>query len=79
MDVSVVGNVVGILVDVIGPMVPEVFMVSRIDQNPVLHIRFDGRSFDIPLGDLDVGRAVGRRRREAGTGRILECRGRKVS
>ncbi len=30
-------------------------MVSRIDQNPVLHIRFDGRSFDIPLGDLDVG------------------------
>jgi hypothetical protein len=36
-------------------MVLEVFMVSRIDQNPVLHIRFDGRSFDIPLGDLDVG------------------------
>ncbi len=21
----------------------------------VLHIRFEGRSFDIPLGDLDVG------------------------
>ncbi|MHC4401481.1 MAG: hypothetical protein ACYTG0_17555 [Planctomycetota bacterium] len=30
-------------------------MVSRIDESPVLHIRFDGRSFDIPLADLDVG------------------------
>ena len=29
-------------------------MVSRIEA-PVLHIRFDGRSFDIPLSDLDVG------------------------
>ncbi|MEO0475909.1 MAG: hypothetical protein AAF085_08075 [Planctomycetota bacterium] len=29
-------------------------MVSNID-NPVLHVRFDGRSVDIPLGDLDVG------------------------
>ena len=25
----------------------------------LLHIRFDGRSADIPLGDLDVGRASG--------------------
>ena len=30
-------------------------MVARADQAPVLHIRFSGRSFDIPLGDLDVG------------------------
>lgn len=30
-------------------------MVARIDDAPVLHIRFDGRSFDIPLADLDVG------------------------
>jgi hypothetical protein len=29
-------------------------MVARADI-PVLHIRFDGRSFDIPLSDLDVG------------------------
>jgi len=29
-------------------------MVSRIEA-PVLHIRFGGRSFDIPLTDLDVG------------------------
>ena len=29
-------------------------MVARIE-SPVLHIRFDGRSFDIPLSDLDVG------------------------
>ena len=30
-------------------------MVSQINQSPLLHIRFDGRSFDIPLSDLDVG------------------------
>ena len=30
-------------------------MVSRIDSSPVLHIRFEGRSFDVPLSDLDVG------------------------
>jgi len=30
-------------------------MVARIDPAPVLHIRFEGRSFDIPLSDLDVG------------------------
>jgi hypothetical protein len=30
-------------------------MVSRIDVSAVLHIRFDGRSFDVPLADLDVG------------------------
>ncbi len=30
-------------------------MVARINEGPVLHIRFDGRSFDIPLSDLDVG------------------------
>lgn len=30
-------------------------MVSRIPASPVLHIRFEGRSFDVPLSDLDVG------------------------
>ena len=29
-------------------------MVARAEV-PLLHIRFDGRSFDIPLSDLDVG------------------------
>ncbi|MEM7624018.1 MAG: hypothetical protein AAF333_00165 [Planctomycetota bacterium] len=29
-------------------------MVSNID-NQVLHVRFEGRSVDIPLSDLDVG------------------------
>ena len=29
-------------------------MVSRLEQ-PLLHTRFDGRSFDVPLSDLDVG------------------------
>jgi hypothetical protein len=31
-------------------------MISRI-ASPVLHIRFEGRSFDVPLADLDVGAA----------------------
>jgi hypothetical protein len=30
-------------------------MVSRIDASADLHIRFEGRSFDVPLADLDVG------------------------
>ena len=30
-------------------------MVARINESPLLHIRYDGRSFDIPLSDLDVG------------------------
>ena len=30
-------------------------MIAEINESPVLHIRFDGRSFDIPLSDLDVG------------------------
>jgi hypothetical protein len=30
-------------------------MVARVNDASVLHIRFEGRSFDIPLSDLDVG------------------------
>ena len=30
-------------------------MIAKINESPVLLIRFDGRSFDIPLSDLDVG------------------------
>lgn len=30
-------------------------MISNANESPVLHIRFDGRSFDIPFSDLDVG------------------------
>jgi hypothetical protein len=30
-------------------------MVARTNDAPLLHIRFEGRSFDIPLADLDVG------------------------
>src|SRR5207249_193985 len=32
-------------------------MAERQDGVAVVHIRFDGRSFDIPQGDLDVGAA----------------------
>lgn len=34
-------------------------MAEALSASPLLHIRFDGRSADIPLGDLDVGRASG--------------------
>ena len=30
-------------------------MAARSYNTPVVHIRFGGRSFDIPLSDLDVG------------------------
>ena len=30
-------------------------MTQRRNDAPVLHVRFDGRSRDIPLGDLDLG------------------------
>lgn len=30
-------------------------MKLRINEAPVLHIRFEGRSFDIPFNDLDIG------------------------
>ena len=30
-------------------------MVTQSDGARVLHIRFEGRSFDVPLADLDVG------------------------
>lgn len=44
-------------------------MAEQTPRTPLLHVRFEGRSLDIPLGDLDVGqfspdieikRAVGR-------------------
>lgn len=34
-------------------------MAEAIDGGLLLHIRFDGRSADVPLGDLDVCRASG--------------------
>jgi hypothetical protein len=30
-------------------------MAGLLDERAVLHVRFDGRSLDIPLSDLDVG------------------------
>ena len=30
-------------------------MAELLDEGAVLHVRFDGRSLDIPLGDLDIG------------------------
>jgi hypothetical protein len=32
-------------------------LVELPNQEAVLHVRFDGHSLDIPLGDLDVGTA----------------------
>ncbi len=33
----------------------EAIMAELINEGAVLHARYDGRSFDIPLSDLDVG------------------------
>jgi hypothetical protein len=30
-------------------------VVDLLNQEAVLHVRFDGRSLDVPLSDLDVG------------------------
>jgi len=30
-------------------------MVAEVNESPTLHIRFEGRSFDVPLADLDIG------------------------
>ena len=38
-------------------LVKEQIMVEREQGVSVVHIRFDGRSLDIPQGDLDVGAA----------------------
>jgi len=35
----------------------EAIVVVQLNEEAVLHVRFDGRSLDIPLGDLDVGTA----------------------
>jgi len=35
----------------------EAMMVQLLSQEAVLHVRFDGRSLDVSLGDLDVGTA----------------------
>lgn len=38
----------------------------------VLHIRFEGRSTDIPLGDLDIGRVTSDRDVKAAVARYLD-------
>lgn len=35
----------------------EAIVVQRLNPEAVLHVRFDGRSLDIPIGDLDVATA----------------------
>jgi hypothetical protein len=34
-------------------------MAGLLNEGAVVHVRFDGRSLDIPLSDLDVGGASG--------------------
>jgi hypothetical protein len=35
----------------------EAIMTEPLNEGAVLHVRFDGRSLDVPLGDLDIGTA----------------------
>ena len=32
-------------------------MAEIVNRSPTLHVRFEGRSYDIPQGDLDIGLA----------------------
>jgi hypothetical protein len=47
-------------------------MAELLNEGAVLHVRFDGRSLDIPLGDLDVGSASGDREIKRALARHLE-------
>jgi hypothetical protein len=47
-------------------------VTQLLNQEAVLHVRFDGRSLDIPLGDLDVGTASGDREIKRALARHLE-------
>jgi hypothetical protein len=33
-------------------------MATQLDLSGILHVRFEGRSFDVPLSDLDLGLAA---------------------
>jgi hypothetical protein len=47
-------------------------VAELLNQEAVLHVRFDGRSLDIPLGDLDVVTASGDREIKRALARHLE-------
>ena len=47
-------------------------------QAALLHVRFDGRSVDIPLGDLDVGRLSSDRQIKDATARYLDVPARNL-
>ena len=47
-------------------------------QTPLLHVRFDGRSVDIPLGDLDVGRFSSDEQIKTATARYLNVQTREL-
>ena len=53
-------------------------MVSRIEPL-VLHIRFEGRSFDLPLSDLDIGVASDDAEVKRRASRLLERAGSEIS
>jgi hypothetical protein len=50
----------------------EATMAELLNQEAVLHVRFDGRSLDVPLGDLDVGASSGDREIKRALARHLE-------
>ena len=47
-------------------------MAELLNGGAVLHVRFDGRSYDIPLNDLDVGPESGDREIKRALARHLE-------
>lgn len=48
-------------------------MAERLNGAAVVHIRFEGRSFDIPQGELDIGPAASDNEIKAALARHLEA------
>ena len=47
-------------------------MAEQLKNGAVVHVRFDGRSLDVPLADLDVGPAANDRDVKRALARYLE-------
>ena len=54
-------------------------MAELLNDGAVLHVRFDGRSLDIPLDDLDVGPASADREIKRALARLLDVPEAKLS
>ena len=47
-------------------------MILQLNRSPIVHIRFDGRSLDLPLAELGVGETAGNDELKQAAARYLE-------